>query len=360
MTISLHSDIANLYSAAFDDAALVRALRALEKHTHSSIIHFLAFDIHTRMPVAGLASGTPEQDSEFRKTWASMDVRIERGMAQPLDQTWHQADLYRDNERESCPVYNEWLKTNDAQSGLGVMTRVSNNLILCSAAFRPERQGRYTDCEAALWSNIHLHLLGIGRLRHQYLDQISHTGKPDAFTLHLDAAGTVLHASAGTRNLIARNDGMSLRAGHLTLGTPARTQAFHRRLRAVLDGKPAPPVPVVTADGRPDLVLHICPASAVPFETFGKKPARVLVLIQKLQAMAPPEPQIVADVFGLTLTEAEVACAIASGATATDIARARGRALSTIRWTIRNVLDKMDLHRQSDLRALVSAASPNH
>jgi DNA-binding CsgD family transcriptional regulator len=65
------------------------------------------------------------------------------------------------------------------------------------------------------------------------------------------------------------------------------------------------------------------------------------------------DPFALANLFGLTPTEARVAARLADGATAEGIALEHGTALSTVRTHIRQLLAKFNLSRTTDIIRLL-------
>jgi DNA-binding CsgD family transcriptional regulator len=83
---------------------------------------------------------------------------------------------------------------------------------------------------------------------------------------------------------------------------------------------------------------------------------RILAVWLERGAAAPPgDARALAARFGLTLREAEVALALAGGATAGDIARAAGLSVHTVRNQIKAALAKTGMRRQADLVRLLLA-----
>ncbi|WP_187430543.1 hypothetical protein ROLI_036730 [Roseobacter fucihabitans] len=358
--MSYHSDISGLYASALDDQALSAALSRLQRHVHSSFLHVLAFDTQIVLPVDGIVSGPPEADTVYRETWAAGDLRVPRGLALPRDQIWHQTQLFSDAERQSSPIYNEWLKENDAQQGMGMMTALSPTLVICTSAFRPDRLGGYGEPETALWQDIHRHLMALIALRHTYLRaQLSDPPALQTQTaaIHMDKTGRVVHVTPPAEALLGAACGIDIQRGRVRLGTPSRTAQLEARYQRVREGAPSPPLRLRIGSGREMLVLSVVPAVAPCMSPTGFDWPDMTLFLRRLSPSPVLDPQCVAEVFELTPTEAEIACALATGATALQIATQRGRALSTVRWTIRNILEKLEIRRQSDLRVLFSRLS---
>ena len=80
---------------------------------------------------------------------------------------------------------------------------------------------------------------------------------------------------------------------------------------------------------------------------------RVLLDIAGLGLDSLPGPHFLRRVLGLTATEAEVALALACGATASAIARDRAVSLETVRSHLKTIFAKTGTRRQATLVALV-------
>ena len=79
----------------------------------------------------------------------------------------------------------------------------------------------------------------------------------------------------------------------------------------------------------------------------------VAAIRARLPGRLPVDPHFVAARLGLTPKEGWVAAALAEGRTVRDIAEARGREASTIRWHLKEINRKLRISRQADLVRLV-------
>ncbi len=73
----------------------------------------------------------------------------------------------------------------------------------------------------------------------------------------------------------------------------------------------------------------------------GRVPGQALVLLRDLRCSSTsPSPDLLRQLFGLTATEAEVACALYGGATKNTVAAMRGLQESTIKSHVNSILLK--------------------
>ena len=163
----------------------------------------------------------------------------------------------------------------------------------------------------------------------------------------LGPAGEVLQANIAAQALCTPE-------ANLTLGAHLLCHAPGANLRALIDqclrGDVIGfrPVSVPRNDGARDLILLVGPLSDPRHDL-----ARVMVLIVDPSRRNVAEPQLLERAFGLTPTEARIACALAQGHRPDDIARDMGISGTTVAFHLRNLFSKTETNRQSDLIALI-------
>ncbi len=88
----------------------------------------------------------------------------------------------------------------------------------------------------------------------------------------------------------------------------------------------------------------------------GRVPGQALILLRDLRAASlAPEPSLLRRLFGLTLAEAEVACALYGGATKSAVAAMRGLKQSTIKSQVDCILLKTGTANLRDLERLLAS-----
>ena len=81
---------------------------------------------------------------------------------------------------------------------------------------------------------------------------------------------------------------------------------------------------------------------------------RAIVHFRKVEPKLTVSKTLVGDLFALSPAEAEITCMICQGLSPKAIATERGVAISTVRWTIKNLLEKFEVSSQTELVALVT------
>jgi hypothetical protein len=83
-----------------------------------------------------------------------------------------------------------------------------------------------------------------------------------------------------------------------------------------------------------------------------------MVVIRDLGRIVSPSPEMLCEVFGLSRAEADVAAALAGGASAEDVAQQRNVSLTTVRSQIRSILGKSGSENLRDFeRSMASLAA---
>ena len=126
-----------------------------------------------------------------------------------------------------------------------------------------------------------------------------------------------------------------------------------------LGGRSGGAVRLRDATSIPALAALVMPLprrlSDAPGAGMGRTADRALVLLRELAAApAAPPVDLLRDLFGLTRAEAEVARALAGGATKRAVADARGLREATVRTQVRAVLDKTGAANLRDLERLLA------
>jgi DNA-binding CsgD family transcriptional regulator len=105
-------------------------------------------------------------------------------------------------------------------------------------------------------------------------------------------------------------------------------------------------------EGMPSLRLTFVIPSLASVDRYFAGPC-VVLLVETVAPVALPPDEALRIAFGLTPSEARIACAIADGATLGDVADAQGIAIATARNHLKRIFAKMDVNRQAELVAKV-------
>jgi DNA-binding CsgD family transcriptional regulator/PAS domain-containing protein len=174
----------------------------------------------------------------------------------------------------------------------------------------------------------------------------------------LNDAGEVIHANAAARRIDRLEDGLQIRRGRLSAASSTDDRVLRQAIataigianRTSLEGGGVLRIRRPSR-ARPFSVL-VTPGPGVdsqsPFSF-----ASALVVIGDPDAGPACGPDLAAHLYGLTPAEARLAHAIARGESLETYAETQGIALSTARWTTKQVLAKTGSRRQADLVRLL-------
>jgi|SRR5579859_2653354 len=170
----------------------------------------------------------------------------------------------------------------------------------------------------------------------------------------LDDTGRAVLANAAARRAFAGGV-LSLRQGRIAAAAPGPDRRLQGLIARAAQGRPAAAAVVrVPRSEDSDWIVWITPLPpASPLARSGAP--GVLVLIGDPLRRNALGRSALADLFGLTQAEADLAVALARGGTLADVAAQRGVKPSTVRSQLLAVLEKTGVHRQADLVRMMTA-----
>lgn len=152
-------------------------------------------------------------------------------------------------------------------------------------------------------------------------------------------------------------DGLYLSAGVLQAPHPADRQRLQRFLSVVMGpGKPSAPAPVTLTLPRPSglrpWLLDGIDCTDTMRSSHGRSAA--LLLITDVERPARLSRELLAQVFGLTATEAKLACELASGKSLQDVSAQLAISEGHARQRLKTIFEKTATSRQGELIALLA------
>lgn len=165
----------------------------------------------------------------------------------------------------------------------------------------------------------------------------------------LDLDGRVLFLNVLARGYLA--DGLALSGNQLSAKDRAADQRLQRAIGAALNLQKAATVAVPRPARLPLVIqpLALRHEMTQPSEPFG-----ILVLAFDPELWPAPSSAILSQAFGLTNTEAEVAMAVSSGLTLSEIAFNRRVKIGTIRAHLKTIFSKTQTRGQADLTRVLT------
>ena len=358
--------VASLHDASLDDARWPAT---------SCLIDDL---LRARGNSLGFGAGTPEEglqiyyagffrggqrlreyEREYFGVYYPRDERAPRLRRLPDGKVRPFRSMYTDAELKTSATYNEFLARARAQKGLNVRLDGPGGTRIIWAVNDPLDADGWS-CEQIesiqrllphirQYVTVRQVLAGTQALGASLVELLENTGPG---VVQLDWRGRIVETNDRARDLLQAGDGLYDSKGLLFARSSADDDGLQDLLAHALPpfGQPggSGSMTVSRPSGMPPLVLHVNPVGRRETE-FRTWPVAALVLVVDPASERRIDPDLVATGLGLTPTESRVAVMLAEGRTVQQIAAAIGRKVTTIRWHVRHIFNKLDINRQTDL-----------
>lgn len=363
--------IANLYEAIFDPALLDDFLQELAVRTESRAVHLALFDDRSDAILfdasGGVVGSTPEELSEIRRSYdtvyAKLDYRRIHLLSVPIGQWFQCHDVFSGHRLKRERFFREFIERWDYRYFAGLRIGQGGGLTTYLGLNRRAEQGPAETEDMRFLRQLTIHLMRAAKLFYKTRNFRTHFA-PGLESLQylpsgifmLDQWQRVLFANAAAENLFRDEAGFSLLDGVLEVSAaPLRNRFTDTVQRVLRSGVPsamllAPP-DGPRGGGLPCYILRL-PQSNSAYHLRGD-PA-VLVLVPQAAPNPPEAIALLRALYSLSRREAELASAIASGATPQEYATAAGLEISTVRSQLKSVFVKTGTHRQTELVRLLS------
>jgi DNA-binding CsgD family transcriptional regulator len=161
--------------------------------------------------------------------------------------------------------------------------------------------------------------------------------------LLLDADGLLLDSNALAQRLLGRSSGIALRGGRLAFAEAALDERFVRWLQQVQQGGTRSIVLTVRRSARPSYRVHAMPCLPDP------RDVACLVLIYAPEEQRQITAEVLAEVYGLTGAQAQVARKLYAGCSVEETAVSLGLSLNTVRSHLKQIFSKCEVQSQAEL-----------
>ncbi|MCB1692322.1 MAG: helix-turn-helix transcriptional regulator [Pseudomonadales bacterium] len=204
----------------------------------------------------------------------------------------------------------------------------------------------------------HLRLRAAAAHEDSLLAAFEHVG--DAVVL-LDKLGRPVHVSHRASTLFGEEDGLSLAQDGLAIADGAARSQYQRLLASTVAEPagiaPGGDVAVPRTTERLPYIVRVrrLPPTGAMRNELPAPVAVVMLLISDPSGSTLADTSRIADVFDLTVREAEVVAALAAGDSLREHAHQRGVRISTARFHLYRAMAKMGVRRQSDVIRLVAS-----
>jgi DNA-binding CsgD family transcriptional regulator len=300
----------------------------------------------------------PAMESYFRGEWYRQDFRNRHVPMLRRDGILLEQDFAGEEEFDRLDFYREQERFDLRWSAMIGFS--SGDDLLALALQRRIVDGPYSREEAVLLHRIRQKLMVAAKI----MSDISASevkGMAAAFEManiacvFFDRMGTVTTVNEKLQRMLGSD--LQVSEGRLR---PARTEdagAFDKRLKDVL-GSPCPltcgdeDVLLLSRKGRRPLILRLQRLGGDLQDVFAHSCA--FAVIEDPEEKVRQRPAILAKMFGLTRSEAEIALMLAQGMTLQDIAVQRTVSYQTARAHLKSIYRKTNTNRQPELSLLLA------
>lgn len=302
----------------------------------------------------------PEASVAFAAHWHRFEPWLDVGSPTNLGRVHLGRDLVPEDELRRTAYYNEFcgpLGIHDLICGMAATGPAGR---LGFGLHRPAEAPRFSEAERArvgrllphMRRAVQLHLRlrsetrvpALGPLGIAALDQLAQG------VLVLDQAGALLHANPMAEALARPGGCLRLALSGVTAVHPMDRTAFAAAIADAAHGGPGATLLLHPSGEALPVAALVAPLPARPEAASARA---VLILLRPLAPGRLP-PEAMARLFGLTLAEADVAVRLAAGATAEEVAAARGVGVGTVRGQVRDILAKTGTETLRSLSALAA------
>lgn len=305
--------------------------------------------------------------------YSNVCPRIGYIRAQPVGGIGFDHDFASEADMDRDEFYADFLAPDDLRYFLSANLMQRPGLATGFTAIqRSPRQGHATRRDARRLATLRPHLsqaldthLRLGARARQQASLLESLDHLDTGVVLLDAAGGVAYANAAAEKIARDADGLGISKGGIAIENAAARKYFREILAGFLADtldaplRPAGEVFVPRPSGLPPYALLIRRLSA-PGAAIGEsatEPAAIVFLHDPAYGAAP-EAAGLADAFGLTRREAELAIALHAGQSLRAHAADRNIKISTARFHLYRAMAKMGARSQADMVRLLDRHIP--
>jgi DNA-binding CsgD family transcriptional regulator len=350
-----------LYEGALDPDRWVAGLDTIRRATGGGLFYHFTVDTRSMAVVQSCQNEAlpPDTVREYEQHHAQHDERLPLVMGLAVGEPMFDNERFTPRELSRSFIYNDWLPSIGYRHTFSVPLLDTGDTRDFLTVVRPVDHRAWGSKDRQLIEQVMPDLLRATRLRHR----MAATAGPAALGIAgldvlpqavavVDARCKVHYLNApARRTLEGAGHGLTVRRGRLSAAHPPAQAALAAQVAAACTPLPRAGSVCVPHTG-PGLWLNVLPLQAThPLAAWHRgEPMALLAWLPPDTGAAPAQ---LADLLGLTETEARLALALSQGLSIKDFALAQGCSWHTTRTHLRNLLRKTGCHRQADLVQLV-------
>lgn len=302
----------------------------------------------------------PEDYGKYEEYYYRLDPRIEGLEAQPIGEIWSCHEHFDAAFIRQDPFYNEYFIPAGVRYTMGGRLVQVRERMVYYALHRAPGQPHFGESDKLSLTRIYPHLARSARLfiefqelRGGWTGATAETlmGLMDRALIVSDVHGHIHFANLAAESLL--REGASFTVRNKTLFVASGGNDHAELVSALRDAasKSLGREFVVGRDTGCPLFLRVIP---LPSDYSDPAYQKILLWLTPLRPKHEVNVDLLRRLFGLSLKEAKLTCALAEGLTLTQYADETNVAYGTVRSQVHAVFEKVGVSRQSELIALVA------
>ncbi|HVV43832.1 MAG TPA: helix-turn-helix transcriptional regulator [Bryobacteraceae bacterium] len=314
--------------------------------------------VHEEFSLLCWVGWTDEEIYRYHNFYAAEDLWNRRASEQPAGVVLRDFDYCSREEIEAGRAFREFYTPCRAVHGFGALILKSPTAQSLIALVRSDERGPFQDHECEKLRRLMPHLSRAVRLQSELrslqLQNAAFTGHLDRHLCLLDKERRVIYGNSASRQILARNDGLSMVNGQLTAQTDRENKMLHESIAEALRRQTLECTDVsrLTENAMPYRIL-LFPLPVEEGFALGPAQPAVAAAILDLDAQPHFDSAVLQRLFSLTKTESAVAARLAQGQSTAEIADEMHLSVETVRTHLRRIMARTRTHRQSALVSLV-------
>jgi len=368
---NLSTLIGEIYDAAMEPALWPATLTRITDAVGGAQVMMGIHDFSTRSVRVIAPRMDPDHMRSYREHWGKSDLLWQRTNGAAVGEVLLAERYVPRAELLRSEFYADWYRRLGlSAAGLGVNLYAENGVPALCGIKRSAQSDHFTDQEIAFFKALVPHLTRAAQIHRQLREMELNQGLTRAridrrgkSVIVLDAQARILFANDGAERLLAKRDGLRVKAGALSAVSPDAEALLERLISGCADRRQLcegnhPGSVTIKREGRSPLRVL-----ATPFPDAQRQrgacwhsvasPA-VIVIIQDPDSNRQERKTLLQQKFKLTSAEAEIALEIIKGHGRAIAAERLGISAGTARIHLQRVFEKTSTHRQAELVRLLA------
>jgi DNA-binding CsgD family transcriptional regulator len=353
----LHEAQDRIYEAAFDGSAFT-ALSSVVANAMDAA-NGVVFLAHNGLPIELSATTSKEAQQDYFAHYGRIDVWTPLTLDLAPFHLMRSQDRISDDEVLDSEFYHDYARHLDMWHPMGTTCMLAPDLALKVAVNRTRAARVFNREEGARLIELTRHVQRALQMRRRF--QGSQARAQAGFAaldslafaaIVVDAGGRIAFANAKAEDLVRAGAGLTLCGGRIGCAVQRQAREFNDLIRSAANGGAGGAMRLTNAAGAAALLTLVAP---IPNRLKESQNGAGLALVAARPEKDSPAfaETIVSQLFGLSRSEAQVACAVVAGASLEQIAAQRGVKITTIKTQIEAAFRKTETENQRDLVRLI-------